>query len=624
MKQSHNPFFYRNGLFLICLWLVLFIFFANIFLGCAGSEEEKETKKSERTLLFVPVTVPYDDIQKRMIRATSGVTIGGVTYTLGYDDYDDDGEASGYETIMRSGESEGDVFGMIVDEKGMPVLKDGGHLISNSPDFSSLIMVDNDLYNITQFESIPGAVYLMALNQNGGDGWLSAEYVRNIDVSDLGGLWMPSAGSITPWNTHIGGEVQEPDARAFENVQALNDIDDGITSMLSYFDIAFPFDPEVTLEDIRDVFDPYLYGYPFEVILNGGGSATVEKRHAMGRLSVAMVYVMPDEKTVYIADGGDNGGLFVFVADLAGNLASGDLYAAKWEQEEDTDGGKARLSWISLGHATEEEIRRSLGQGVHFSTIFNAGRRNPDGTCSDEYLSINTGDIGHECLYVRTGMEIVASRLETRRYAAMLGATTEFHSIEGLTFDSKSNTLYLSIGEVNNGMEDNMKNGTSNDTYDRGGANDIRLPHNRCGCVYGLRLGKNGTLRSNFAARDMFVLTCGEERSSYCNEDGIANPDNLTFIDDYDTLIIAEDSETGHENNALWAFNVESEDLTRIQTAPYGAEITSAYFYPDINGFSYLMSVVKHPFGGVHQDKLEDPADAAGYVGFIGAMPVFE
>lgn len=29
--------------------------------------------------------------------------------------------------------------------------------------------------------------------------------------SDWGGLWTPCAGSVTPWNTHIGSEEYEPD-----------------------------------------------------------------------------------------------------------------------------------------------------------------------------------------------------------------------------------------------------------------------------------------------------------------------------------------------------------------------------------------------------------------------------
>ena len=39
-----------------------------------------------------------------------------------------------------------------------------------------------------------------------------------------------------------------------------------------------------------------------------------------------------------------------------------------------------------------------------------------------------------------------------------------------------------------------------------------------------------------------------------------------------------------------------SGNLTRVLTTVYGAESTSVYWYPDINGHSYLMAVVQHPY----------------------------
>ena len=33
-----------------------------------------------------------------------------------------------------------------------------------------------------------------------------------------GGLWIPCAGSKTPWGSHMGGEEYEPDARPFSEV----------------------------------------------------------------------------------------------------------------------------------------------------------------------------------------------------------------------------------------------------------------------------------------------------------------------------------------------------------------------------------------------------------------------
>ena len=43
-------------------------------------------------------------------------------------------------------------------------------------------------------------------------------------------------------------------------------------------------------------------------------------------------YVMPDKRTVYITDDSTNGMFLKFVADAAGDLSSGRLYAAKMTQ----------------------------------------------------------------------------------------------------------------------------------------------------------------------------------------------------------------------------------------------------------------------------------------------------
>jgi secreted PhoX family phosphatase len=135
---------------------------------------------------------------------------------------------------------------------------------------------------------------------------------------------------------------------------------------------------------------------------------------------------------------------------------------------------------------------------------------------------------------------------------------------------------------------------------------------------------------SEYVAKTMAAEVCGEmkkypKNSVYANNKGhvdkIANPDNVTMLVGYDTLIIGEDTGSGHQNDAIWAYNTRTKDLTRIQTTPYGSETTSPYFYPDINGWAYIMSVIQHPYGESDKDKLADPSDANAYVGFIGPMP---
>jgi hypothetical protein len=95
----------------------------------------------------------------------------------------------------------------------------------------------------------------------------------------------------------------------------------------------------------------------------------------------------------------------------------------------------------------------------------------------------------------------------------------------------------------------------------------------------------------------------------------------VTYLPGYHTLIIGEDTGSGHQNDVIWSYNTKTGKLTRIQTTPYGSETTSPYFYPDINGWSYIMSVIQHPYGESDEDKLVDASDARAYVGYIGPMP---
>jgi len=97
-----------------------------------------------------------------------------------------------------------------------------------------------------------------------------------------------------------------------------------------------------------------------------------------------------------------------------------------------------------------------------------------NGGCPPTYTSINS-NIAHECLRVIEGMELFASRFETERYAAMLGATTEWRKWEGITYSSYDNRIYTSISEVRYGMEDFMSKGKPSKSFDEGGNNDIRL-----------------------------------------------------------------------------------------------------------------------------------------------------
>jgi hypothetical protein len=153
---------------------------------------------------------------------------------------------------------------------------------------------------------------------------------------------------------------------------------------------------------------------------------------------------------------------------------------------------------------------------VGFADLFGAAERD-NGACPDGFASINTGHAKPkaECLKVQTGKDALASRLETRRFAALRGATTEWRKMEGITFDPDGGRLYLAMSEIGGGMTDLRSQAEADPAFDTGGRNDIRLPANLCGAVYGMRVGAGvkdtagNPIDSLFVAMDMVAELVG-------------------------------------------------------------------------------------------------------------------
>jgi DNA polymerase III alpha subunit len=81
--------------------------------------------------------------------------------------------------------------------------------------------------------------------------------------------------------------------------------------------------------------------------------------------------------------------------------------------------------------------------------------------------------MGTEWLRLKPNMEKAAAFLETRRYAALLGATTEFTKMEGVTHNAKDKKTYVVISRVEGGMTD-----IATDPQ-----NDIRVARNDGGAI---------------------------------------------------------------------------------------------------------------------------------------------
>lgn len=606
--------------------------------GSAGTSSQADPPPVVygKRITWSPVEVASGEARRRVI-ASESARVGEHEVALG-----------GYKLLLRSGDAVGPgVFGRLVDRNGEPLLEsDGSERISNYADFSSLLAVGERLFQVTQFEEIPAAMYLTELAQDRETGELTPISTEPIDLSSIHGLWNPCAGSVTPWNTHLGSEEYPTDARASEAAIVFTVFESRERLMMSYFGLT----PNSSLAEIRTVFNTYRYGFPVEIAVTENGRTSATKHYALGRRALELAYVMPDRKTVYMTDDGANDGFYMFVADEPGDLESGTLYGLQWNQTspDGAPNATADAVWIDMEHASSAEIADALDEGVMFSDLFEAVSPIPAEGCPVDFRPVNT-ETGPECLRLQVGkseaettrIRKLASRLESRRYAAYVGATTEFRKEEGLTFDPDSRTLYLSISEQNAGME------AGESYWDAGGPDHVRVARNHCGVVYALDVGPDRVIGSEYVAQNLRALvegmphyteTNGVKVSKYapdgplagnlCSVNGIANPDNLTFIRGYDTLIIGEDSFDGHRNDAVWAYDLLTRKLTRIESAPYGAETTSVYFYPNIHGFSYLKSVVQHPYREGDSREIDDDPEGIGamraYDGYIGPFPALD
>ena len=592
-----------------------------------------------RNLQFDDVGFPWTNAEKHQARASSAVTIGGVRHAIGYDVILRGGQDPTRPDMACDLESSPETcFGVIVDADYEPILDDNGEpFVSAATDFVSLLNVEGSLFSVAHFESNPAGLYLTKVAQ-AADGELSAEWTRAIDVSSIDGVWTTCAGSVTPWGTHLASEEYPPDARPIE--QAMVDFATydasgvkGSVTPVAKFKNHFPL-TAANFKSFKSDYSPYMHGYPVEVTVDAAGEPTLEKHYAMGRTALELAYVMPDDRTAYLTDDGGNVGLFMFVADTPGNLSAGRLYAARLYQTT-APGGElhADVQWIDLGHATNGEIAAHIdpptGEPTEFSDIFEYQDAAADGTCAAGFRPVRANSSTIQCLKLVPGMEMAASRLETRRYAGYLGATIEFNKEEGITFDPDRNRLYLAMSDVTGSMGPQSV------------IDHIDVAPNRCGVVYALDVAPlvdlDGALVSEYAAQNIYPFVNGVETSypsdspyagNSCSVNGIANPDNVTYLPGYDTLVIGEDT-SKHVNDAIWAVNVVDRKMTRIFTTPYGSETTSPYWFPALNGHGYLMSVIQHPYGegddsGVHpRDRLVD-AEATGsrsWMGVLGPFP---
>lgn len=608
---------------------------------------------------FTPTFAPVTDTERTSYYTQSSVI---VTYRNG----SKKSFPLSYQALYHSGDKfGGEQAGLIVDKNSKPISRSApnaegevaqGPFVSFAPDANTLLGARSgkgSAYLMTHYEynteapnvdaskqavqlygQLPAAIYQAKVEQDKRTGKLRVVHLNNVDAASIDGIWTPCAASLTPWGTHLGGEEYEPNAKEYENepLQAMN----LYTNTLG----------KKTQEGGAN---PYSYGYKFELSVSETGTSKLVKHYAMGRLANELGDVMPDKRTVYMGDDGRDTVMFMFVADKPNLIDAGTLYAAIWMSTTSVNGGKAMLRWIPLGHASDDEIHQIISSGIRFSDIFEIATPSEFQSSPERfkeykpvYVYAGTGkESAHlEYLKLKKGQEKAAAFLESRRYAAYLGATSEFTKMEGVTHNARDKNLYLALSYIEKGMVDKQSEDRLRDDINlEGDAKDMA-----CGAVYEANMGggeldiDGHLIDSEWVATKIQVLVSGAKKpfsQAYgefdkCDTDRIANPDNIKFSESMRTLFIGEDS-GNHLNNFLWAYNVDQKQAkpVRIFTAPLGGENTGLQVVENWNGHSYLMSNIQHAaatddlksYPSAVKDRLGAQADKRGIVGYIGGLP---
>ena len=231
-----------------------------------------------------------------------------------------------------------------------------------------------------------------------------------------------------------------------------------------------------------------------------------------------------------------------------------------------------------------------------------------------------------EWIKLMPGMEKAAAFLETHRYAALVGASMGFTKMEGTTVNAKDKIAYSALQNCQSSM-------VAGNALNVPG-NGISIPKAvNAGAVMMLSLkgGQKDTagnaINSEWMPVDIKALITGEDITAdalgnTANPNRIGNPDNLKFSEKLRTLFIGEDSGQ-HVNNFLWAYNVDTKQLSRIMSIPAGGESTGLHAVDELNGWTYIMSNFQHAgdWGGIHANVKTtlDPLIKANYKDKFGS-----
>lgn len=423
--------------------------------------------------------------------------------------------------------------------------------VSNTPDFNGFVPRDDGsayLYTAWEGAGRDGASTVSRLMLNKVDGKWAADLGQSkvLDLSSIYGGAVLCSGLVTPWGTPLLAEEYFFYNSGLWNHPGNNDEDER-ASFQDGTDVTYIKSKSMS-DYLGKMSNPYRYGYLIEV-QDPNGAETLVKHYATGRLSHETAAIMPDKRTIYMTDddsgayasatynSASGGVLFKFIADTAGDLSSGTLYAAKLTQDAESDPDKAGfdVSWVELGHGNNAEID---GWAAEYDNVTVADY--VDGKTS--YIS----DDEVRAYAAGTAADARAVFLESRRTAAAMGATNEWDKLEGITSHGKN--VYIAASGIAYTMDKSWGHlDWSTGAKDEANPAAIALDAEGCGGTYRAVTGDD----YNITRIDPYVI--GQTASDgSCEMDRPANPDNILAMND-GTLLIGEDAGSKkHPLDMLW------------------------------------------------------------------------
>jgi hypothetical protein len=301
-------------------------------------------------------------------------------------------------------------FQALYSQDGSAILNaDKSIAFSNYPDAVTLHSVSGKIAMISHTEfPAPGGLWISTVERNAASGALRVSRVSRVGLAGVNGLGAMCAGSVFG-NTHLGGEEYPPDCRNSKTAVASAEM----ARFYGYYSgdaASLPNPPnkgdlsvKANSDAVAKLFSCYNFGSVVQVepvkststqLLEG----RVTKLRTMGRTSHETAVVAPDRRTVMLPADDKMGVFSMFVADKAGDLRSGTLYAAKFSnQQAPTNpetglGASWDVEWIVLGKGKQSDLNAwAAAPSTKFSTIFEAVK--PDNTtlqCPEGFSHANT------------------------------------------------------------------------------------------------------------------------------------------------------------------------------------------------------------------------------------------